>query len=477
MTDFRAGENRYQSTLFPERLEDFVSEDNAVRVIDVFIDELDLSGLGFQAEPSDLGSPAYHPGALLKIYIYGYLNRIHSSRRLEGEAYRNVELMWLIERLTPSYKTISDFRKGHGEAIRLVSREFVLLCRKLDLFTEAFVAIDGSKFKAVNNRDRNLTKAKLKRRIEQIDESIERYLTEMVSTDRQETAVSEKKSQRLQDKIETLKGEVKRLKKLGVRMFEAPDRQISETDPDARSMATSGRGTGMVGYNVQAVVETGHHLIVAHEVTDQGHDRRQLSNMASQAQEAMGTQDLEVVADRGYYNGDELNACEQAGITTYLPRPRTSNNQAKGQFGKQDFIYKAQDDEYECPAGKRLIYRTTTEEAGKTIHRYWSSACSQCSIKSQCTTGVQRRVSRYAHEAVLDAIQDRLDREPERMRVRRETVEHPFGTIKTWMGSGHFLTRTLKHVSTEMSLHVLAYNMKRVMNIMGPEALMAAIRA
>ena len=476
MTDFVEGENRYQSTLFPERLDDYIAEDNAVRVIDVFVDELDISGLGFKSEPSELGRPGYDPRTLLKIYLYGYMNRVQSSRRLEREAQRNVELMWLTGRLAPDFKTIADFRKDNGEAIRLVCREFVVLCRKLNLFADAFVAIDGSKFKAVNNRDRNLTKAKLKRRLQQIDESIERYLTEIATADRQETAVARDKSQRLQDKIEILRGEIKRLKKLGVRMQEAPDQQISETDPDARSMATSGRGTGIVGYNVQTAVDATHHLIVAHEVTNQGHDRQQLTNMATQAQEAMGSKSLTLVADRGYYNGDELTACEQAGIMTYLPRANTSGNRAKGLFGKRDFIYKPEDDEYECPAGERLIYRLTQEEGGKTIHRYWSSACPRCSIKSKCTTGVQRRVSRYEYEAVLDAIQDRLDREPERMRVRRQTAEHPFATIKSWMGSSHFLTRTLKNVSTEMSLHVLAYNMKRVIQIMGTGALMEAIR-
>ena len=477
MTDFRQGENRYQSTLFPEQLEDFVSEDNAVRVIDVFVDELDLSGLGFKAEPSDLGSPAYHPATLLKIYIYGYLNQIQTSRRLEREAQRNVELMWLIGRLTPTYKTIADFRKDHGEAIRLVGREFVLLCRKLDLFTEAFVAIDGSKFKAVNNRDRNLTQAKLRRRIEQIDESIERYLSQMESADRQESEVAKEKSQRLKDKIEILKGEVKRLKKLGVRMLKAPDQQISETDPDARSMATSGRGTGVVGYNVQTAIEAKHHLIVAHEVTNQGHDRQQLLNMATQAKEAMGVADLTAVTDRGYYKSDEILACKQAGITVIVPKPMTSNNGAKGLFKREDFRYDAEANEYICPAGERAIWRFRRHESGREMDCYWSSACSNCSIKSQCTTGVHRRIKRWVHESVLDQVQERLDREPERMRVRRETAEHPFATIKSWMGSSHFLTKTLKHVSTEMSLHVLAYNMKRMMNIMGPQALMAAIRA
>lgn len=475
MSGFIKGEDRNQATLFPERLDDYIAQDCTVRVIDVFLDDLDLSGLGFKTEPNDTGRPAYHPSTMLKIYVYGYLNRVQSSRRLEREAQRNIELMWLTERLAPDFKTIADFRKDNGEAIRLVCREFVMLCRKLDLFANAFVAIDGSKFKAVNNRDRNFTKAKMKRRLQQIDESIERYLGQLASADRQES--SEDKSQRLEEKIARLKKEMVRLKKLEVRMHEAPDQQISLTDPDARSMATSGRGTGMVGYNVQTAVDAKHHLIVAHEVTNVGHDRTQLANMAQQAKAAMATDELSVVADRGYFSGEELLACDGAGITTYLPRPQTSGNLAKGQYGKRDFIYRPEQDEYECPAGERLIHRLSREEKGKTIHRYWSTACSCCAIKSQCTTGKHRRVSRWEHEAVVDAVQTRLDREPERMRARRETVEHPFGTIKSWMGSTHFLTKTLDRVSTEMSLHVLAYNMKRMMNIMGTKPLMEAIRA
>ena len=475
MSGFIEGEDRNQATLFPERLDDYIAEDSAVRVIDVFLDDLDLSGLGFKTEPNDTGRPPYHPSTMLKIYVYGYLNRVQSSRRLEREAQRNIELMWLAERLAPDFKTIADFRKDNGVAIRLVCREFVMLCRKLNLFTQAFVAIDGSKFKAVNNRDRNFTKAKMKRRLQQIDESIERYLGQMASADRQES--SEDKTQRLEDKIAALKKEMVSLKKLEVRMLEDPDQQISLTDPDARSMATSGRGTGMVGYNVQTAVDTKHHLIVAHEVTNVGHDRTQLANMAQQAKDVIETDELEVVADRGYFKGEEILACDEAGITTYLPRPQTSGNLAKGQYGKRDFIYIPEDDEYECPQGERLIRRLSREEKGKTIHRYWSSACGRCAIKSQCTTGKHRRVSRWEHEAVVDAVQTRLDREPERMRARRETVEHPFGTIKSWMGSTHFLTRGLQPVSTEMSLHVMAYNLKRMMNIFGVKPLIEAIQA
>lgn len=476
MSRFIEGADRTQATLFPECLDDYVAEESAVRVIDVFVDELNLTGLGFKTEPSDTGRPGYHPSTMLKLYIYGYLNRIQSSRRLEREAQRNVELMWLTGRLAPDFKTIADFRKDNGAAIRLVCREFVMLCRKLKLFSDAFVAIDGSKFKAVNTRDRNFTRAKLKRRLRQIDESIERYLGEIASADRREGEVATSKSQRLRDKVETLKEEVKRLKKLEVEVEEEADGQVSLTDPDARSMATSGRGSGIVGYNVQTAVDTQYHLVVAHEVTNVGHDRTQLFNMAKRARDVLGAEELEVVADRGYYSGEEILACEQAGIRTYVPKPQTSGNQAKGQFGKRDFIYQPDEDEYVCPAGERLIYRFTREEGGKQIRRYWSSSCPRCAIREQCTTSDYRRVSRWEHEAVLEAVQERLDREPERMRARRETAEHPFASIKSWTSSSHFLMRRLEHVGTEMSLQVLAYNLKRVMQILGPGALVAAMQ-
>ena len=477
MTCFIEGECRTQATLFPERLDDYVDENSAVRVIDVFVDELNLELLGFKTEPNDTGRPGYHPATMLKIYIYGYLNRIQSSRRLEREANRNVELMWLTGRLAPDFKTIADFRKDNGKAIQKVCREFVLICRKLELFTDAFVSIDGSKFKAVNNRDRNFTKAKLKRRLEQIDESIERYLGQMASADLQDNRTTKLKTERLQEKVDTLKKEIKRLKNIEKEMLSTPDQQISMTDPDARSMATSGRGTGMVGYNVQTAVDTKHHIIVTHEVTNVGHDRSALKNVAASAKKAIGVESLEVVADRGYYSGVEILDCEELEITTYVPKVQISGNIAKGLFSKRDFKWIAKDQEFECPAGERLIWRFASLEAGKTINKYWSSACPACSMKKQCTTSKYRRVARWEHEDVLDRVQDRLDREPERMRIRRETSEHPFGTIKSWMGSTHFQMKTLKHVSTEMSLHVLAYNLKRVMNILGIKPLIEAMQA
>ncbi len=474
MSGFIQSDDRRQVTLFPEQLDDYIAEDNSVRVIDVFVDDLDLSGLGFKTHSEKTGRPAYHPTILLKLYVYGYLNRVQSSRRLEREAHRNVELMWLTGRLAPDFKTIADFRKNNGVAIRLVCREFIMLCKKLNLFADAFVAIDGSKFKAVNNRDRNFTKAKMQRRLQQIDESIARYLGQIASADRQEAAVATENTQRLEDKITALKTEMARLKKLEGQMHHAPDHQISLTDPDARSMKT--RGTGIVGYNVQTAVAVEHHLIVAHEVTNTGSDRHQLYHMAQHAKAAIGSETLEVVADRGYFTSEEILACEQSQITTYLPKPQTSGSTKKGLFSKRDFIYHAEDNEYTCPAGERLIWRFETQEKGLTLHKYWSSHCPTCPIKAQCTTGTYRRVTRWEHEAVLEEAAARLEREPERMRTRRATVEHPFGTLKFWMGYTHFQMKTLKHVGTEMSLHVLAYNVKRVLSILGVKPLLQALQ-
>jgi transposase len=473
MSGFIQGEDRSQATLFPERLDDYVAQDSSVRVIDVFIDELDLSALGFKTEPNETGRPAYHPSTMLKLFVYGYLNRVHSSRRLEREAQRNVELMWLTGRLAPDFKTIADFRKDNGAPIRLVCRKFVILCRNLNLFANAFVAIDGSKFKAVNNRDRNFTRAKMKRRIAEVDATIDRYLQQLAEADRQEPA--EDKTQKLEDKIAALKQEMARLKKVEARMLKAPGQQISLTDPDARSM--NHRGSGLVGYNVQAAVDTKHHLIVAHEVTNVGTDRRQLTRMAQQAKTALAVDEISVVADRGYYRNIELKSCEEAGITTYVPNSCTSPNKAQGKFDRSVFHYIAAEDEYECPAGQRLVRRLTSEEKDMTLHRYWSDQCVACALKAQCTTGKQRRITRWEHEAVVERARDRLERSADMMRRRRVTVEHPFGTLKAWMGSTHFLTRTLPRVSTEMSLHVLAYNMRRMLNLMGPKLLIEAIRA
>jgi transposase len=478
MAGFVEGVDRGQSTLFPALLDDYVAEDNPVRAVDVFVDGLDLDKLGFVGvRPLETGRPGYHPGMMLKLYIYGYLNRIPSSRRLERECQRNIEMIWLTGQLAPDFKTIADFRKDNGKAIREVCREFVALCHKLGLLSAASVAIDGSKFKAVNARDKNFTEAKMKRRLGRIEESIARYIAQLETADRRGDTVPEAKVAHFKDKIVKLNEEIARLSAINTEMMKSKDKQISLTDPDARSMATSGRDTGIVGYNVQTAVDTKNHLIVAHEVTNVGTDRHQLLNMNEQARTEMGVETLDAIADRGYYEGEEIKACEESGITVTLPKPQTSGSKAAGRFGKQDFVYVAADDVYRCPAGERLTYRYANVEEGKTLRRYWTGGCKTCALKAQCTTGSERRVTRWEHEAVLEKVQDRLDHNPAAMVVRRQTVEHPFGTIKCWMGWTHFLTKRLPKVATEMALNVLAYNMKRVMMIVGVGGLLEAMRA
>ena len=478
MRRFVEGVDRGQTTLFPECLEDWIGEDNPVRVVDVFVEELDLAELGFGGvDPEATGRPSYHPSMLLKLYIYGYLNRVQSSRRLEYEAGRNVEVMWLLCRLVPDHKTIADFRKDNGAAIRKVCAQFIAQCRAMGLLTQAKVAIDGSKFKAVNNRDKNFTRAKMERRMAQIEESVARYLEQLDTADRQEPSEAlQIKTNRLKEKIETLKQQMRRLERLKVEMLATPDQQISLTDPDARSMATSGRGSGVVGYNVQIAVEANHHLIVMHEVTNDGTDRSQLSHVGQRDQGGAGRGEARCRRRPRLLQQRRDWACEEAGITVTLPKPMTSNAKAEGRFGKQDFRYVADEDIYVCPAGEKLAYHYTTEENSLVLRRYWTNVCQSCAIKPTCTTGKERRITRWEHEHILEAVQRRLDEHPEKMRQRRETVEHPFGTIKARMGATHFLMKTLPRVASEMALHVLAYNLTRVMNIMGIRPLMAAMR-
>jgi transposase len=422
------------------------------------------------------GGPAYHPATLLKIYLYGYLNRIQSSRRLERETQRNIELMWLTGRLMPDFKTIADFRRDNGPAIRATCAQFVVLCRQFNLFTRAVVAIDGSRFKAVNNRDKNFTVAKVAKRIEQVEASIARYLAALDRADRQDDDVAEAKTVRLKEKIEGLRRQMQSLKEMGKQVEAAPDSQVSLTDPDARSMATSGKGTGIVGYNVQMAVDAEHHLIVAHEVTNIGSDRAQLTSMGQKALDATGCEQLAVLADRGYYNGDEVLACEGTGVLPYIPKTQTSGNAKRGLFTVADFIYDAEKDRYTCPAGNHLTRGKVRSDRQDNIDHYRNlTACSTCALKPRCTPNKHKRLKRWEHEGVLDKMQARLDRMPDAMTIRRQTVEHPFGTLKAWMGSTHFLTKTLEKVSTEMSLQVLAYNMKRMINILGVKSLMKAI--
>lgn len=479
MKRFIAGEDRQQATLLPDCLDDYVTSDNPVRLIEVFVDELDLTTLGFAgAVPEATGRPAYHPATLLKIYLYGYLNRIPSSRRLERETQRNIELIWLTGRLMPDFKTLADFRKNNGPAIQAACAQFVVLCRRLNLFSKAVVAIDGSKFKAVNNRDRNFTAAKVEARVAQVEASIGRYLAALDRADREQSDVAEAHTTRLTEKIAGLRAQMQALQAMGRQVEAAPDGQVSLTDPDARSMATSGKGTGLVGYNVQAAVDAEHHLIVAHDVTNVGNDRTQLAPMGLKAQEATGCGTLTVLADRGYLNGDQVLACEGTGVLPCVPKTLTSGNAKRGLFTGQDFVYDAAKDHYTCPAGHHLTKGITRSDRRDEIDHYRNlTACHTCALKPRCTADTVKRVKRWVHEGVIDAMQGRLDRMPDAMKIRRQTVEHPFGTLKAWMGATHFLTRTLAKVKTEMSLYVLAYNMKRMIQIFGVGPLIAGIRA
>ena len=478
MGRFVEGEDRRQSFLLPESLDDYVTEDNPVRVVEVFIEELDLGALGFAGvQPAATGRPAYHPSTMLKIYLYGYLNRLQSSRRLEREAQRNIELMWLTGRLAPDFKTIANFRRDNGPAIVAVCGQFVELCRRLDLFTKAIVAIDGSKFEAVNNRDKNYTTAKLAKRMQQVDASITRYLAALDQADQRDSDVAEARTERITEKIAGLRRQMQFLKDMEQQVQAAPDKQVSLTDPDARSMATSGRGTGVVGYNVQTAVDAEHHLIVAHEVTNLGHDRTQLEPMALKAKAATGREQITALADRGYFSGEQVLACEGTGVLPCVPKTETSSSAKRGVFTRHDFIYDAESDHYTCPAGQQLTRsrRRPTRQDDMDEYRHLT-ACFTCPLKPKCTPNKLKRFRRWKHEGVLDQMQARLDHMPEAMTIRRQTVEHPFGTLKSWMGSTHFLTKTLEKVKTEMSLQVLAYNLKRMIQILGVRPLMEAIR-
>lgn len=481
MKRFIEGLDRSQTTLLPECVDDYVEDKNPVRAVDAFVDMLDLAALGFDVEPKATGRPGYHPATMLKLYVYGYLNQVQSSRRLERECARNLELIWLMGRLKPDFKTIADFRRDNGPAIRKVCRQLVALCRDIDLLDASLVAIDGSKFKAVNSKARSYTREKLRRRLGEIDAAIDRYMGELDRADEVAAKTGmppvEARLSRVIKKLAHYRKEARTLRAIEQRMDTTGETQVSLTDPDCRAMATTSKQPRIVGYNVQSVVETKHHLIVAHEVTNLGYDREALSMMAHAAKDVMSSDEIEAIADKGYYSGEEIVAAEKAGIAVTVSKPNTSNAGAAGRFDKADFVYDGERDAYRCPAGKWLTYHFASELDGKMMRAYWTTACEDCAIKHRCTTGKERRVRRWEHEAVLERVQKRIDDDPSKIPLRSKTVEHPFGTIKAWMGATHFKMKTMKHVATEMALHVLAYNMTRVIAILGVQGLMKAMRA
>lgn len=460
------GKDRRQAVAFPSYLDDYVGEDNPVRFVDAFVEALDLAELGFdRAEPKEMGRPAYHPGLLMRLYLYGYLNSIRSSRKLEREAKRNVELMWLMEMLTPDHKTIADFRRDNLEPIKKSCRQFTTLCKKMGLFGGELVAVDGSKFKADNSRERNYTKRKLEKLIRLTDQRIDEYLAQLDEADQEEaeTESGNHSVEELKEKIEALKKRKQQHKQRQEKLEKSGETQLSETDCDARLMKVK---DGLeVCYNVQIAVDSKHKLIVEEEVTNEGSDHNQLSEMAIKAKETLGVEQLDAVVDKGYYDSGEIKKCEENGIAVYVER-RTAGKQ-HGVFSIEQFRYITEKDVYECPAGQQLTYKGRSTEKGRGVKYYIASACSGCALKSQCTRGAFRRIKRLADEEVLERVAARVRAGPDKLRLRKALAEHPFGTIKRVMGYGYFLTRGKQKVGTEMSLTVMAYNLKRVINIVG----------
>jgi len=471
-----SGHDRSQTLLFPEAIDDYVGPDNPVRFIDAFVDGLDLAAAGFigvDAKPT--GRPGYAPADLLKLYIYGYLNRIRSSRRLEAETHRNIEVIWLLRHLKPDFKTIADFRRDNRAAFKPVFREFVLLCRQLNLFGRELLAVDGTRLKAVNNKDRNFTRAALEQFIHKAEERLADYLRRLDEGDVEEggTGGSSRVSN-LAEKIEAIRNKRGRLRSLLESLERTGESQISLTDPDSRAMAAHTRVA--VGYNAQIAVDAKHKLIVEQAVTNQVLDLGLLTQTAEPARAIFGVAQIDVVADRGYFKFEDIEACEAAGMTPYVPKPQRGSAVREGFFAKDEFRYDPTEDVYICPAGERLGHKYEGKSRDLTKVDYSNrAACLACALRPRCTNSF-RRVSRLENEAVLDRMAARLKARPEVLDRRRETVEHPFGSIKQWMGQGAFLMMGLENVRAEFSLTALAYNLRRVINILGVKAMIAAVR-
>ncbi len=471
---FIEGVGRDQHTLFPEVLDDYIPADQPVRFIDAYVDQLNLAALGFvRASAADTGRPGYDPGDLLKLYIYGYVNGVCSSRKLERETQRNVEVMWLLHRLQPDHKTIAEFRRQNKTALRPLFREFTLLCKKLDLFGAELVAIDGSKFRAVNAKRRNYSRAMLEEIVRSIDERIQSYLASIETTDQTDEVKAQPQSDP-DDVLAKLASRAAEVRLMLAELDKSGESQISLTDPDSRSMKV--RIGNDVCYNAQTAVDAKHSLIVAIEVTNEPTDRNWLSPMATEAKEFLEVEKLTVLADKGYSSAREVEKCVVANITPYIPKPETSANKELGLFTKNDFRYDRARDLYVCPAGKELTFRNASHERGRDIRYYRTYACNQCALRPQCTRNTKsRRISRSVNEHVLEDMNERVAANPDLMRRRKAIVEHPFGTIKRWMNQSYFLMRGIKNVRGEFSLSALAYNLKRAITIVGVPGLLQAI--
>ena len=475
---YKPGINRQQGYLLPPSLEEYVSEDNPVRAIDSYVESLDLKQLGFEKAGGELtpGQPAFPPQALLKLYLYGYLHRIRSSRRLEAECVRNLEVIWLVNGLRPGYKTIADFRKDNLKALKKTNQDFVQLCKELDLFGAELVGIDGSYFRGNVAKGSIYTAERLKRALVRVEQDIAKYLKEMEQTDQKERPV-EGHDPQLAKKLEKLKARQQKRTQQMKQLEESGETQIAEVDEDAR-LLNKGGGT-VAGYNVQTVVDDKHKLIVTAEVTQDGNDEQQLAPMSQAAKSVLGVDRLEATADEGYFNAQQIKTCEENGITPFVPEPdKTSQARLQGRFERKDFQYDPQANSYTCPAGKTLTYCTTQDRQSKIIWQYRSSVsdCATCPLKAQCLPAKNpyRSISRWEHEPVIEAHRVRMTAQgAEKIRQRSELCEHPFGTLKLWCGWTHFLVRGLEKVRAELSLLVLGYNFTRVLHIIGQAAFRA----
>lgn len=466
------GVGREQQILFPESLDEYVTAENPVRVIDLFVSMLDMAELGFvRSAPAQTGRPGYDPRHLLRLYIYGYVNRVRSSRRLEAEAERNVEVMWLLGKLRPDFKTIADFRRDHVKALKQVYRHFTEFCRQAGLLGGERVAVDGSKFQASNARGKNQTQSGLKKALEEMEKRIARYLRELDEVDAEEAQQGEMKLQKVKARKEELEALLKKMQESG-------QTQRSQTDPESRRMPVRGGGTGIC-YNVQIAVDEKHHLIVSYAATNEANDLNQLSTVAVAAKEALGVEALEVVADKGYYDGAEIAACVAAGITPAVPATQSSKNGAKELFTPEHFHYDAGRDAYSCPAGQTLVLLRQERHDGRLMGIYANrQACKGCPLAGRCHENREGRYIRRPPEApLLEQMRERLMQHPELMRVRKKIAEHPFGTMKRAMDQGYFLLRGLQKVSGEFALSALAYNLKRALSVLGAARLMEALRA
>jgi transposase len=470
------GTARSQTLLLPECVDDYVGPDNVVRFIEAFVDSLDLTTTGFERTlPKATGRPGYNPSDLLKLYIYGYLNRVRSSRRLELETHRNLEVIWLMRQLRPDFKTIADFRRENKTSFRKVFREFVVLCRSLDLFGRELIAVDGTRLKAVNSRERNFTKAKLAKALAESDERLNRYLKQLDDADKDNTTPSAGVDN-LDEKIAAIKERRARLEQHRADLEASGEDQISLTDPDARAMHSSSR-IG-IGYNIQIAVDTKHKLIAEQQVHNKVSDLGLLTETANAARENLGVDHIDVVADRGYYKIEDIENCEAAGVTPYVPKPMRGSAVKNGFFTKEQFQYDADADVLTCPVGQKLEpkYKGKVRDNGTNIYVN-RQACKACELRARCTNAAFRKVTRYANEAILDRMAARLSAKPEVLDQRRESVEHPFGSIKQWMGQKDFLTRRIENVRGEFSLTALAYNIRRALTLVGVDGLIQAIRA